>query len=222
MLSEAGMNRYTVSCEPEEFGFAKISAACKHPVQNEIIRHRWKAENIKIAVAGAQRRCGTTMTAFNLAAWLAARGAEVCYAEANANRHLNTILSVYDAVKAGEHYAIGGIDFYLTETLDRDYNFIIYDCGELTSLRPAFTDAEKRILCGSVLPYELSVFSKAASLCKNLSVEKVGICVPEEMLEYCENVFGDDFYIVESSRSLFDSRVNSRLYNDVIKEYIAD
>ena len=63
------------------------------------------------------------MTAFNLAAWLAARGAEVAYIEVNTNRHLQLLLNVYEAAPTGEHYTIDGIDCYLTNEPDREYQF---------------------------------------------------------------------------------------------------
>lgn len=42
-----------------------------------------------------------TVTAFNLAAWLTARGAEVAYIEVNTNRHLQLLLNVYEAAPTG-------------------------------------------------------------------------------------------------------------------------
>lgn len=97
--------------------------------EDEITPYRWNAKNVRIAVAGAQRRSGVTVTAFNLAAWLTARGAEVANIEVNTNRHLQLLLNVYEAAPTGEHYAIDGIDCYLTNEPDRDYQFVIYDCG---------------------------------------------------------------------------------------------
>lgn len=81
------------------------------------------------AFAGSQRRSGVTVTAFNLASWLAARGAEVAYIEVNQNRHLQLLLNIYEAAPDGEHYTIDGIDCYLTNEPDKVYQFIIYDCG---------------------------------------------------------------------------------------------
>lgn len=105
----------------------------------EIIRkYKWSAKNIRIAVAGSQRRSGVTVTAFNLAAWLTARGAEVCYVEMNMNRHLQMILNTFEAPRDGEHYTVDGIDCYLTNELDRDYHFIIYDCGVMTTSTSCF------------------------------------------------------------------------------------
>lgn len=94
-LSDEGMQRYVtpapVPSQPES-----RQEPAPEP-EDEIIPYRWNAKNIRIAVAGAQRRSGVTVTAFNLAAWLAARGAEVAYIEVNTNRHLQLLLNVYEA-----------------------------------------------------------------------------------------------------------------------------
>lgn len=219
-LSEDGMQRYI---RPEVTNEEEIipEAAAPEEIEEEIVPYKWKADNVKIAVAGAQRRCGTTMTAFNLAAWLSARGAAVALVEMNTNRHLHLILGVYDAQQDKEHYTIDGMDFYLTEELDRDYDFIIYDCGALANTLPvAFREADHRLLCGSALPYELSVFHKAVVLCGSLPVDKIGICVPDEMQEYCRSVFGEDLLLAQTSHSLFADRANSDIYKGIVEEYI--
>ena len=91
-LSDEGMQRYVtpmpVSSQPES-----QREPAPEP-EAEIIPYRWNAKNIRIAVAGTQRRSGVTVTAFNLAAWLTARGAEVAYIEVNTNRHLQLLLNV--------------------------------------------------------------------------------------------------------------------------------
>jgi hypothetical protein len=79
------------------------------PQIKEIIKYKWNSKNVKIAIAGTQRRSGVTVTAFNMAAWLNSRGANACYVEANTNYHLSWIINVYDAAKNGESYAVGGI-----------------------------------------------------------------------------------------------------------------
>ena len=121
-LSDEGMQRYVtpapMSSQPEP-----QREPAPEP-EAEIIPYRWNAKNIRIAVAGAQRRSGVTVTAFNLAAWLTARGAEVAYIEVNANRHLQLLLNVYEAAPSGEHYAIDGIDCYLTNEPDRELSLI--------------------------------------------------------------------------------------------------
>ena len=176
---------------------------------------------IRIAVAGSQRRSGVTVTAFNLASWLAARGAEVAYIEVNQNRHLQLLLNIYEAAPDGEHYTIDGIDCYLTNEPDKAYQFIIYDCGVMQTPTSIFRDAEHRLLCGSVLPYEIPVFHKALSECGSLEVRPVAICVPQEIQEYCTELFGEDVQIAAASHDLFAKQVNGQIYRPLVEKYIA-
>ena len=188
---------------------------------DEFIPYRWNARNIRIAVAGSQRRSGVTVTAFNLASWLAARGAEVAYIEVNQNRHLQLLLNIYEAAPDGEHYTIDGIDCYLTNEPDKAYQFIIYDCGVMQTPTSIFRDAEHRLLCGSVLPYEIPVFHKALSECGSLEVRPVAICVPQEIQEYCTELFGEDVQIAAASHDLFAKQVNGQIYRPLVEKYIA-
>lgn len=98
-----------------------------------------------------------------------------------------------------EHYTIDSIDCYLTNELDHDYNFIVYDCGEMQVPMSVFKSAAIRLLCGGILPYEAPVFHKALSACGDLSVSKVGLCVPQEFQEYCTVLFGEDIQIADAS-----------------------
>ena len=180
----------------------------------------WNAHNVRIAFARMQRRSGTTVTAFNLAFWLTAHGAAVCYVEANANRHLPVILQLYEDKETSGHFTIDGIDFYLNDTLDRDYNFIIYDCGELCTVPEAFQSADKRILCSSALPYEIQNFKRAVSLCGSLPATKILIGVPTELKAYCA-ILMEDVQLADISRNLFDGRINGFINKEIIKEYIS-
>ena len=217
-LSEDGMQRYVVKAPVYE---QPATQREKAPEPDEIIPYRWNARNIRIAVAGSQRRSGVTVTAFNLASWLAARGAEVAYIEVNQNRHLQLLLNIYEAAPDGEHYTIDGIDCYLTNEPDREYQFIIYDCGVMQTPTSIFRDADHRLLCGSVLPYEIPVFHKALSECGSLEVRPVAICVPQEIQEYCMELFGEDVQIAAASHDLFAKRANGQIYRPLVEKYIA-
>lgn len=157
----------------------------------------------------------------NLASWLAARGAEVAYIEVNQNRHLQLLLNIYEAAPDGEHYTIDGIDCYLTNEPDKAYQFIIYDCGVMQTPTSIFRDADHRLLCGSVLPYEIPVFHKALSECGSLEVRPVAICVPQEIQEYCMELFGENVQIAAASHDLFAKRVNGQIYRPLVEKYIA-
>ena len=213
-LSDEGMQRY-VSSAPASSQPEPRQEPALEP-EDEITPYRWNAKNVRIAVAGAQRRSGVTVTAFNLAAWLTARGAEVAYIEVNTNRHLQLLLNVYEAAPTGEHYAIDGIDCYLTNEPDRDYQFVIYDCGVMQSPTSVFREADYRLLCGSVLPYEIPAFHKALEVCGGLEVCQVAISVPGEFREYCRELFGGGLEMAEASHDLFANRTNGRLYRRLV------
>jgi len=218
-LSPDGMRRYIPRYAFEEQATPAAPPAPK-PEAEEIIRYKWSERNIKIAVAGTQRRSGVTVTAFNLAAWLAARGAEVCYIELNTNRHLQLLLNVFEAKRNGEHYVIDEIDCYLTNEPDRDYNFIIYDCGAIQTPSTVFKEADIRLLCGSILPYEAPTFHKTLSACGGLSLCKVALSVPQEFQEYCVSLFGDDVTVAGASHDLFANNVNGHIYQPLVQGFI--
>ena len=140
--------------------------------------------------------------------------------EVNTNRHLQLLLNVYEAAPTGEHYAIDGIDCYLTNEPDRDYQFIIYDCGVMQTPTSVFREADHRLLCGSVLPYEIPAFHKALEICGGLEVRPVAISVPGEFQEYCRELFGGEMEMAEASHNLFAERTNGRLYKRLVEPYI--
>ena len=217
-LSDEGMQRYVTPVPTQARAIPRQEP--EQESSDEIIPYRWNAKNIRIAVAGAQRRSGVTVTAFNLAAWLTARGAEVAYIEVNTNRHIQLLLNVYEAVPTGEHYTIDGIDCYLTNEPDREYQFIIYDCGVMQTPTSVFREADHRLLCGSVLPYEIPAFHKALEICGGLEVRPVAISVPGEFQEYCRELFGGEMEMAEASHNLFAERTNGRLYKRLVEPYI--
>lgn len=141
--------------------------------------------------------------------------------EVNQNRHLQLLLNIYEAAPDGEHYTIDGIDCYLTNEPDKAYQFIIYDCGVMQTPTSIFRDADHRLLCGSVLPYEIPVFHKALSECGSLEVRPVAICVPQEIQEYCMELFGENVQIAAASHDLFAKRVNGQIYRPLVEKYIA-
>ena len=220
-LSEDGMQKYL-----PQYAFAEQEQqtveAPEQPETEVIRKYKWNAKNVKIAVSGAQRRSGVTVTAFNLAAWLSARGADVCYVEMNTNRHLQMILNIYAAEKNGEHYTVDGIDCYLTNELDRDYNFIIYDCGVMNTPTSCFKGADIRLLCGCVLPYEMAEFHRALAVCDGMKVSTAALSVPEEMKDYCRELFGEDIAFADASHDLFESNVNGHICRPLVQTYIGE
>ena len=215
-LSEDGMQRYKRQSESlmQDTAFEEV------PKQKEIVKYKWDARNVKIAIAGTQRRSGVTVTAFNFAAWLIARGASACYVEDNTNRHLNWIINIYDSEKDGEVYPVGGIDCYFANETDKDYNFIIYDCGELKEMITIFKEADIRLLCGSILPYEAKDYLQVLNACNEMDIHKLGLCVPKPLQEFCRKSLSKDILIAEASHDLFENNINGHIYLPMVKRFI--
>lgn len=70
-------------------------------------------------------------------------------------------------------------------------------------------------------PYEIPVFHKALSECGSLEVRPVAICVPQEIQEYCTELFGEDVQIAAASHDLFAKQVNGQIYRPLVEKYIA-
>ena len=217
-LSEDGMQKYVFmeqadepECPDEEID--------KQP---EVIpKYIWIAKNVRIAIAGSQHKCGVTVTAFNMATWLKAHGAKVCYVEHNENRHLQWIVNMYGSESDGDFYSVQGIDCYLVDEIKEDYNFIIYDCGNILDLLPkAFQESEVRLLCGGLLPYEMPNLAKGLSKCNGLPLTVLSLEVPEEVRNASQSIINTKIQILKSSHYLFASDINSQVYMTLFKRWI--
>lgn len=216
-LSKDGMQRYI----PTKKSFVEDTVIHGATSQKDITKYNWDARNVKIAIAGTQRRSGVTVTAFNLAAWLIARGASACYVEANTHRHLNWIINVYDVEKEGETYPVGGIDCYLTNEIERSYNFIIYDCGEIKEPISVFKEADIHLLCGSILPHEAKEYLQVLNACKDMKIYTVGMCVPKPLQDFCRESLSEDILVAETSHDLFENNLNGHIYMPIVKRLIS-
>ena len=71
------------------------------------------------------------------------------------------------------------------------------------------------------LAYEIPAFHKALSECGSLEVRPVAICVPQEIQEYCMELFGEDVQVAAPSHDLFAKRANGQIYRPLVEKYIA-
>lgn len=215
-FSEQGMQRYIPSVSPEPVN-ETLEALQPHKE-----KYKFDCKNIRIAIAGSDRRVGVTTTAMNLVFWIQAHGGNACYLEANTSKHLAHIIHLFEPEKVRNAFVMEGVDFYLTPEFNRDYNFIITDCGVLGDPRvqDSFTQADIRILCGSAMPYELPVFYRALERCKDLSVYAVGLSVPENLKLLLLQMLSHNILFGDSSHDLFDSRTNHPLYDQLLKSYV--
>ena len=219
-LSKDGMERYKPKKEAPKLGIKTVKQSIVNPEVVQIPKYKWNAKNVKIAIVGASRRSGVTVTAFNFANWLIARGATACYVEMNMNRHLSFLIERFTVEKIGEHYPVGDVDCFLTNEIDKDYNFIIYDLGSGDEMPSVFYESEIRLLCGSLLPYEEPKYSKLLHQCDGIAAFKMALKVPEEFQVDCKEIFGEDLLIAEASHDLFNDNCNGHIYSPMINSYI--
>ncbi|MEK4039425.1 hypothetical protein MHH49_18050 [Paenibacillus sp. FSL F4-0122] len=216
-LSDDGMLRFKSAAppqvDPEEQPTSLIP---------EQIKYQFKCNNLRVAIAGSDRRVGTTITAMNLVCWINAHGGSACYVEANANYHLAHIIHLFEPEKLGNAYNLEGNDLYITEELNQKYNVIVLDCGVLSEprIQENFIAADIRLLCGSAMPYDLARFYRAIERCKNLSVQSLGLFVPHDLKSYMLETIDSRIIFSESSHNLFDPFANATFYQKLFEALI--
>jgi len=70
-FSEQGMQRYIPSVSPEP---VKATPETNQPYEE---KYRFDCKNIRIVIAGSDRRVGVTTTAMNLVFWIQAHGGNI-------------------------------------------------------------------------------------------------------------------------------------------------
>jgi hypothetical protein len=188
----------------------------------EVPQFRFNCTNVMIAIAGCDRRMGVTTTAFNLVCWINAHGGTACYVEENANNHLAHIIQLFKPEQSGNAYILENSDFYFSRELNREYNFIVKDCGTLfeKKIQASFSNSNIRLLCSSAMPYELARFYQTMERFKDLSIQPLGLYVPDNIKPYLERSIDQDFIYCNATHDLFDSNVNGTVYKKLLAEYI--
>lgn len=187
----------------------------------------FKQKDIKIAVAGVSRRCGTTTTAFNLTNCLYGLGAKVSYTEANGNNHLKDIADYYEFIKAGgESFKYRGVEYYPDKQFPNDYNFNVFDIGVLNgNSLPVFKTCNIRILCSGSKPYEIPECKKALDTISELNISSLFSSCSElgrtNLKKLVENE-NNKAYFSDYSPNLFDGKVNEKIFKEILQDYIID
>ncbi|AET57156.1 hypothetical protein HPL003_01860 [Paenibacillus terrae HPL-003] len=213
-FSEQGMQRFV---SPAPFGSDNKESDYSSPEERQ---YRFECKNIKIAIAGSDRRVGVTTTAMNLMCWIKNHGGTSCYVEANVSKHLAHIVQLFQPAQKGNAYVIEEHDLYFTSEINQDYNFIVIDCGILGEklLPETFANADIRVLCGSAMPYELPVFYRAIQRCKDVETQPLALCVPKNIRPYMKTM-DSNLLFVDSSHDLFDGSINTNIHLRLLEKY---
>ena len=220
-LSAEGMTKYL----PKQYEDENEETEAVEPLERAKLKvtpkYEWSCKNKVIAIGGVSKRCGVTMTAMNLVTWLVARGATACYLDDSRKQQFIHLLNVISMEKKGEGYTLEGVDYYATDEILGNYNFIVVDCGELDIIPLRFQEADIRILCGGLQPYEVSAYYNMVKKLKSrLEFIKVGTYIMDGFEEYSKEVLGDELIFAETSNDLFAIDKNEQIYYPILKEYM--
>lgn len=217
-FSEDGMQRFkSASLPPMKEEMAPSVLPEKH------VEYSFTCSNLKIAIAGCDRRTGVTTTAMNLVCWVNAHGGTACYVEANSNNHLAHIIHLFEPQKVGNAYILEDNELYMTKELNSDYNVIVLDCGILNEnrIQDDFLLSDIRLLCGSAMPYELARYYRTIERCKDLSIQPLGLFVPNDIKAYLTQTIDKNILFANDSHELFEPHVNSELYKKLLQKHLA-
>lgn len=192
-------------------------------------KHSFIGENIKIVLAGAMHRVGTTTTAMNMACYLASIGAKVSYTEANDNNHLTKIHSYFfhNIPVIDDCFSYEGVDFFFNNNvpLGTNYNFNIIDIGVVTEKNSkVFNIGEVKILCSGIKPYETTETVNSLEFI-DLDDEGLNVLLSEgEVLDIKKTlqINQDRIYSTKFSSNLFNNNINTRIWKLILSNYIVE
>lgn len=196
-------------------------------LSGNVSQYIFKQKDIKIAVAGVSRRCGTTTTAFNLTNCLYGLGAKVSYTEANDNNHLKVIADYYEFIKdSRESLNYKGVEYYQNKQFPNGYNFNVFDIGVLNgNTLPIYKACNVRMLCSGSKPYEIAGYKKALESIFELSIntifnfsQEVGRTNLKKLVENENN----KAYFTDYSPNLFDGKINEKIFKEILQDYIIE
>jgi len=181
-------------------------------------------ENIKIIVAGAMPRIGTTTTAMNMACYLAGIGAKVSYTEANSNAHLLQIHSAFfpNIPIKDECFFQNKVNYFFDGNIPMEgYNFNIIDLGPLSKNNVKILNmADVKILCGGNKPWEVKTLNNSLGVIEEVDIN---ILVPEIKHSIKKLININNPYkilCVKPSFNLFDRNTNCDVWQKILKQYI--
>ncbi len=154
-----------------------------------IVEEKQKAViRVQLAVAGTQKRIGASHTAITLATYLRSKGYIVALCERNDSGDFERIRDGFGAKMVDQTYFVAdGIDYYpncrqkeaMKPILEKSYNFIVCDFGELnvasTQMRD-FCRCHIRILVAGTKNWEFGRVLAMISQIPDDVLEKINIC----------------------------------------------
>jgi hypothetical protein len=153
-------------------------------------------------------------------------GAEASYTEANSNEYLKEIVAYYEFLKVENYYKYKDIEYYPNKQFPADYNFNIFDLGNL-SLGSVFIfkSCDVKVLCSGNKPYDLIDIHKAIKLFDDVNLNILFSSTVETEKMRIRKMFDSTINKIcfqDYASSLFDGKTNGKIYREIIKDYIIE
>jgi hypothetical protein len=234
-LSDEGMLRYKPKSVPAREYDDETDGEKESLAQSIILKemedeqYRFDCLNIRIGMIGATRRVGTTTIALGLANFIKNHGGTASYAALNINRHLESIAETYGFDAEEDYYTYDAIDFYECMKPKHDYNFMIFDFGDLyhgevrREAVKGFKECEIHLLCGtSGNRYEVMEFAEALKAVRSVKPQILTCAPVPEVVELFRTVITKEPAAIRPVRDMMDFKTNGAVFKQIIQPYIVE
>lgn len=178
----------------------------------------FKAERVRIAVAGSQGRMGSTTAALGLAAWLGSVGAAACYVEQDDSGSIFCLAEAYGMQPQGAGFQMENV-WYGNEIPEDKYQFAVMDYGT--------GKVEKEdillLVCG-VKPYELIHTMELLRQYEDWQAYVLCPFVEESLRKAYAEALGSERHrilFLEYQPDCMDGSPNRKTFKEIVRNYIA-
>lgn len=178
----------------------------------------FRAERVRIAVAGSQRRMGTTTAALGLSAWLGSAGAAACYVEQDGSGIVSCLAEAYGMQPHGGGYRMENVR-YGNEIPEGGYQFAVMDYGT----GKAGKEDILLLVCG-VKPYELKHTMEILRQYEDRQAHVLCPFVEESLREAYAAALGSERHrilFLEYQPDCMDGSPNRKIFKEIVRDYIA-
>lgn len=204
------------SLEPE--GMAGYGSGKGTEQTKEQEAYRFKADGVKIAVAGSQNRMGITTAALGLTAWLGSVGATVCYVERDGSGIISSLAEAYGMQPLNDGFQLENV-WYGERIPEEECQFAVIDYGTCRT-----GEADLLLLVCGTRPYELAYTMEFLQQYEERYAFVLCPFVEESLrMAYAEALCSERHKVLflEYQPDCMDGSPNRKAFKEIIEKYIA-
>ena len=198
-----------------------------------IVKKEYKTlkQFVNIAVAGTEKHIGVTTQAILITMFLKSLNMNACYICSTDKDEIKNIETLEGVTKKDNMYSYRGIDLYSNtnkiDAMQYGYDFYIYDYGTLNeNTLDNFLSKEVKIIVGGTKAWETDETFRVLSLLEKIpEVNYIfNFSSDEEKAKFKKTLRGivKNIFFSEYTSDTFNDNVNTEIYNEIFKDYIAE